>query len=705
MPRTILLVDDKTHTLTHYRRILEQYGFEVLAAGSGEKAVETAVGRPDIDLVLIDIELGGAAVGADAAEQILARQELPIVFLTDRTEKKYTERAGQIVNYGYVLKSSGENVLVQRIESALRLFGSLCRKGEDVERYRLAAENTSDVIAGFDAQFRPFYISPSIEELTGYTPAAFEEKSVFDLLHPDDRQELMAQIEESRRTDRSRSTSTFRILTKSGREKVVEVTAKLLYHHDGTLEKTIVVARDITARREAEEKFSRYIRHAPHGLIVADTAGEIMEVNPATAGITGYTEEELRGMNIRSFVSPETSPHIPEYIARVFQTGSFSIDLAIQRKEGALRWLRVSAVQLSPERMMIFGEDVSERRTYEQLNEERKRYAQAILQASPHAIITLDTENRITEWNPGAEAIFHYHRKEVIGRDLGSVLAPADQDSAQEIRAHIEQVNAGHPVLFSELVRYTKEGQPVTVIAAAAPILVGENFSGVVATYTTIDELKRREREVVTLLQEKEQLLREVHHRIKNHMSTIYSIVSLQASYLEDPDSQAVLDEVLDKMRIMHNIYQTLYTGESVESVHLSPFLHALIRDIEASYIREGTVHIHPAIEEITVTARQSLPIGIIMTELITNAVKYAFSGGEEGRIEVQVRMSDTSMLEIEVCDNGVGVPEKLTRGEGFGFGLILVQGYVDQYEGELQIENDSGSRCVVSLPLYEVTT
>ena len=119
---TLLLVEDEAITALSERRTLENHGYEVMTAHSGERAVEMATNEPDIGLVLMDIDLGSGIDGTEAAQQILHRRELPIVFLTSHTEKEFVERAKTITNYGYVVKGSGEFVLIESVGMALQLF-------------------------------------------------------------------------------------------------------------------------------------------------------------------------------------------------------------------------------------------------------------------------------------------------------------------------------------------------------------------------------------------------------------------------------------------------------------------------------------------------------------------------------------------------------------------------------------------------------
>jgi two-component sensor histidine kinase len=230
--------------------------------------------------------------------------------------------------------------------------------------------------------------------------------------------------------------------------------------------------------------------------------------------------------------------------------------------------------------------------------------------------------------------------------------------------------------------------------------MMDNQFHGSVGTYTDITQLKQKEQQVNNLLQEKEQLLKEVHHRIKNHMNTISAILSLRSSYSDDQKLREVLEEVQDKIRLMQNIYQTLYTGDDVGTIHINSFLQQLLHDIESTYIKKQRIHIVTDIEDIEVTSKQSLPIGIIVTELITNSIKYAFENQEEGNVSISIHRSGENWLNINVADSGEGMPEDVVENESYGFGLTLVKGYVQQFEGKMSIDNTNGTSIRITMEL-----
>ena len=441
---------------------------------------------------------------------------------------------------------------------------------------------------------------------------------------------------------------------------------------------------------------------------LTDKNGTFRFVNNAYKKL-GYDINNLLGKNALDFVHPEDINRIVASFKEIIQSDE------PQRKEefryrcadGGYIWVESVGKKLHGEegeiKELIFSaRDITERKNIELLNKERKQYVEAILNTTPGAIVTLDRDNRINEWNKGAKDLFGYTKEEVVGKRLDDLIAHIDDQIYKDATRLTNKTQTGETISPTEGIRYTKEGTPKDVIIAGSPILVNNTFQGSLGTYTDISLLKQKEKKVQQLLKEKEQLLQEVHHRIKNHMSTIAAIISLRKSHISDSHINVVLDELHNKIRLMQNIYQTLYTGNEVGTIHINSFLGQLLYDIQSTYIKEPSIQIKTDIADIEISSKQSLPIGIIVTELITNAIKYAFEGREEGTISISINKTDENQLKIQVADNGTGLSDMIIENKSYGFGLTLVDGYVKQFDGQMSIDNSHGTNIAVTMKLEE---
>ena len=196
---------------------------------------------------------------------------------------------------------------------------------------------------------------------------------------------------------------------------------------------------------------------------------------------------------------------------------------------------------------------------------------------------------------------------------------------------------------------------------------------------------------------EKELILKEVHHRIKNNMSTIMSIMSLQARTLTDQVAINALVESKNRVYGMMLLYDKLYQSDNVNELSINSYLPGLISEIMAIYPGGPGVKVDLRMEDIVLNARKMAPLGILVNELVSNAMKYAFDGREGGNLLVSASASDGKVI-VSVEDDGVGIPEGIDFENSSGFGLQLVGLLTKQLKGDIRIERENGTRFVLEM-------
>jgi len=463
----------------------------------------------------------------------------------------------------------------------------------------------------------------------------------------------------------------------------------------------IGIVRDVTEEKKNVREAARF-RHlldqVNDGIFIHSVEEmKIVDVNEAALTMSGYSREELLQKSVLD-LDVGTNPQEQEELKReVLEHGTTTFETVTLLKDGSKAYTEVKLSKIEMQRepyLVSVVRDVTRIKRAEKENRERKRYFEALLESSPSALITLNAEDRIDGWNPGAESLFHFNVHEVMGREIDDLLSGDDPEVYREAVEFTRRVGKGEHLPPTEGIRFTREGDRIETIITASPIMMDGEIIGSVAVYTDNTGFKRAEREVTSLLREKEQLLKEVHHRIKNHMGTISSIISLNEDYYDDARIREVLGDIHNKIRVMQNIYQSLYIGDDVSSVQLSSFFDPLLRDLETAYVTGTSIPITTDIEDLELSAKQSLPVGIIVNELVTNALKYSFPGRAEGSIRIAIRRDEDNaeMLRITVADDGASIPDHIVANKDYGFGLTLVKGYAQQFDGEMRIRNDGGT-------------
>ncbi len=841
MKKKILLVEDQALIAMDEQRILENYGFEVLTALSGQDAVSAVQNHTDISLILMDIDLGSGISGIEAASLILQQHELPIVFLTSHSEKEYVEKVEKVTSYGLLTKNSGEFVLIQSIKMALKLFEAHTRLQQSEHETRTLLENLSSGIVKVTVQGKITFFSQGAERLFGYSAEEILDQTIFATILPQREstgrnleellQQVLLQPEQFKYLEHEN-------LHKNGSRIWVSWRNTPVYDPNGKLLYILSIADDITLHKKAEQtlqqseqKFRQlFMQHTAPKLIIDPLQdGRIVDANRAASEFYGFSREELCGMStsdihimpvnkrMEAWFEPDTSKRRSKFTTRhctadgtvkdvevyaspvtihgrellysiitdISDTKQFaralqernkkyrlitenSADIIVQvdahlkplyispsatktlgytladftdatildlvppydreqleavlaevlqhkarnlththrviSKSGSLHWFETRATLSYDEYGNFTGasyvdRDITEQKNTQEALRRSEELHRGILEASPHGIIQTDLQGNILFINN--EYIRMYgaaSKQQLVGRNVFDFLPAAQMEIArQNLKKTLEQGSV-HRIQYTT---YKLDGSLFDVELSAATMCETDGTPvGFIGVTHDITEFKQKEAEVEQLLHEKEQLLREVHHRIKNHMNTLYSIISLNAHYYDSTEITAVFEEVRTKIRLMQSIYDTLYKGEQVDSVQLVPFLHQLIAELQAAYVYTQDISIHKDIQEMVVTAKQSLPIGIIINELLTNSLKYAFEDKPSGRIHVSVYQPEDRRLAIEVADDGRGMPDKLLTEGAYGFGLTLVQGYARQYDGQIQIGNNKGTTVQVFLDL-----
>ena len=333
----------------------------------------------------------------------------------------------------------------------------------------------------------------------------------------------------------------------------------------------------------------------------------------------------------------------------------------------------------------------------EQEKEKRLLYLENILSAVPDAVVTLDAQHRVVEWNPGAERLFGYAPSEAVGRDLDDLVAPAGSSAGEQARTFSNLVLKQHTLPYTEGIRYRRDGSPIEVILSGAPIVSEGHTVGAVATYKDISAQKAAEREVRKLLEEKQLLLEEAHHRIKNDMFLIRAMLALQARKAPEEAARKAIEEAGRRVSVIGEMYQSLYQDGAFQWVALSAVLQRTLSELRG---HADDVRFAVSADAGDVAARPAVAIGIVVNELVTNCLKHALPEprNTEGSIVVEAKRGEKGTLIITVRDSGPGYRESVLQGEREGLGLEMVSSLAEQYDGKLELWNENGGVARVDL-------
>ncbi len=331
------------------------------------------------------------------------------------------------------------------------------------------------------------------------------------------------------------------------------------------------------------------------------------------------------------------------------------------------------------------------KRLYRDLQTQEEKFSKAF-HSSPYAIILSQmSDGRIIEVNAGFENLTGFTAREVQDKSTLDLNIWAD---AADRAAVVEEISKNSSLQGIELNFLKKSGEHVTGFFSAETITIN-NQTALLASISDITERKRTEERVKALLAEKELILIEVHHRVKNNLNAIYSLLNLQAAEHGDSSAAGALHDAAGRVRSMMMLYDKLYRSEIVTEISIDTYFPPLIDEIVGLFPGEAKPKVETAIDLIVLKAKTVSTLGIILNELITNAMKYAVRDRRDAALRLSAAGRDGT-ISISFEDNGPGIPESVTVENSSGFGMRLVDMLVKQMGGTVRIERHDGTRFII---------
>jgi PAS domain S-box-containing protein len=325
---------------------------------------------------------------------------------------------------------------------------------------------------------------------------------------------------------------------------------------------------------------------------------------------------------------------------------------------------------------------------------EANDYLENLFDNANAPIIVWDPQFRITRFNHAFETLTGRILAEILGKRLEILFPPEQSEASMELirkklsgkRGEVVEINIQH-----------MDGSIRTVLWNSATLLSADGKIPL-ATISQIQDITGRkiaEEKIKKLLAEKELILQEVHHRIKNNMATMQGLFSLQADTLKNPEAVAALKDAGSRVQSMVVLYEKLYQSIGSGQLTARNYLSSLVDEIVANFPNSAQVKVEKKIADFVLNAKQLQPLGIIINELLTNIMKYAFADRSDGLIAISAELKGNH-VSLVIQDNGIGMPETVDFENSSGFGLRLVSILTRQLAGTIRIEHGNGTKVIL---------
>ncbi len=695
--KTILLVEDEALIALSTRKQLEKEGYKAIHTLNGEKAIDlVCVKKEPIDLILMDIDLGKGLDGTETAEVILRLYEIPVLFLSSHTEKDVVEKTEKITNYGYVVKNSSFTVLDASIKMAFKLFEAKIRTQVINNKLEATFNAVPNLIfeVGLDGYY--YDVRSSRDELLFLPLSELLGKKVSDTLPLESSQIIMLAISEANEKGIS-SGMQYEITVPAGK-RWFEISVSRIAS-DSENPHFILICHDITEHKQAEDilinsraNMSAIIENTVDSIWAINTAYEILYANGVFVSdfYAGFGVRLSSGSNLLLALPEALQAQWKSRYDRALNNEHFEFIDKIDLDTSSI-YIEVFMNPIVVNNKVIgasfFGRDITVRKQEEEALLESELKFSTIFKTLQYPAVIINTENGCCIDANDAMIRNSGYSHDELAEKSGVQLGLINPDAEAETKKRI--ADFGH---FSDMkIEITTKSGEIRQGAASGQILTIKNHNYLFQIISDITERKIADQKMEKLLVEKEIILIEAHHRIKNNMNTIAALLSMQADQT-NPKTSSILKNAEGQIQSMMVLYDKLYRSKGVNKISLKEYLPSLIDEIINIFPKK--VLVETKIEDISLDAKLLSSLGIILNELITNSMKYAFTGNE-GLIKVNASITGKS-ISLEYQDNGIGLPETATFENPSGFGLQLVRMLIEHLDGTIRIERGNGTKFVL---------
>lgn len=467
--------------------------------------------------------------------------------------------------------------------------------------------------------------------------------------------------------------------------------------------------RDITDQKSAQEeaesqaaKIQSIFESTAYMIWSVDADGRLTSFNGRYAA--EYERQSgsaprtgLKALGFSSYPKARQKKVWKDRYAQAFNGKTQRFEVAVGGKKNKVEWYQVVLNPIDTktgeiEEISGIALSVTYKKQAEEKIKKQAAKINSIFDSTAMLIYTLDHKFRITSYNVNfAKTIAQHFDIEIqIGSNMVELLRPhMRRDLGTRLKKLYRKALDGHYARFEGPLK-TKKDRIIWIETFLNPIF-SENgeVTEISCMAHEITDKKIIEKQMRESLEEKEILLQEVHHRVKNNLQVISSILNLQSSYVKDSNTLNILRESQNRIKSMSFIHESLYQTSDFSSIDFSDYILSLSKNLVHSYsMTAGLVELDTRFEKVYLNLDQAIPCGLIVNELVSNALKYAFPNNRKGKLLMRIREEDNKVI-LLIKDDGVGVPRDFDFDGSDTLGLQLVFTLIEQLDGEVSFQSE----------------
>lgn len=432
-------------------------------------------------------------------------------------------------------------------------------------------------------------------------------------------------------------------------------------------------------------------------ITILSTEGTILYESNSVERILGFTKDELVGKNAFEYVHKDDRNKVmEEFSYGVNNPGNSIITMyRFLKADGSYAYLESTGTNFNKalkNNLVVISRDVTTRVEYEK---KINRLTAAIEQSSNTIVIT-DIEGNIEYVNNEFADLTGYDKSEALG---GKANLISSGETPPEIYKDLWTTILTGKVWEGELRNKKKSGELYWERIKITPVIDDNDvISNFIAIKDDITKEKMINEKLAQSLLEKEIMLKEIHHRVKNNLQIVISLLNLQSSSVDDIKLKNQLIISQGRVRSMALIHQLLYRSSDLSNINMEEYLLSLSSQLLATFSdQKESVNIKVDAKDIYFTIETAVPFGLLVNELITNSLKHAYPDGKKGKIKMSLVKKENDMFEFNYYDDGVGIPLTVVNGHVVSFGMYLIEMLVSQLEGKIELIPSDGTNYIIN--------
>ncbi|MBF2056622.1 MAG: PAS domain S-box protein [Cyanobacterium sp. T60_A2020_053] len=582
---------------------------------------------------------------------------------------------------------------------------------------RTFVQTAGTVLVVLNQRYRIMEWNEEAEKIFGWSRDSVLGEDYFLLfVAPSDRQGLRASLNHTLTEGQVQRNLESKVMVADGTERTLLWNVNRFTDAQGQGIGIIACGQDIEEVRLAqlrlklsEERFRSIFNQAAVGILQVSLPGKLVLVNDKFSQLTGYSRQDLAELDFHDLIHPDdvsdTLTDLSELLAS--QRATFEREIRMRGADQDFLWINLTMsvvwVAVEPSYFIAVINDISDRKEAEESLQKSESRLNSVLSSLQDVVWSMSLPDMNLRYiNPACEILYGHSPPSILAdrRLLLDMVAPEYRQLVENIWAEIlESYKLG--ILQNETNKKWELEYKI-ILANGQSRWIRERSHIVYDRYgcavsidgisTDVTQRHEAEEKLFKSLQEKEVLLKEIHHRVKNNLYVISGLLNLQSTYVEDEAVRNLFHDSQNRIQTMAVIHEQLYQSDDLSEINFADYIKRLVSNLFFSY-NQGGIKPITNLEECYLNIETAIPAGLLINELVTNAFKHAFPAGK-GEVTINLKVCQPKHICLEVKDNGKGLPPQLDWEDSPSLGLRLVRLLTQQLDGEMTVNSDDHGTC-----------